>query len=67
MDKQKENMVDFLYEFRNANHMMGTTKEMFEKYISFYDDEMLLKLFNRRVNEVVVEQKHLLNHEYFKN
>ena len=67
MDPQKEIIFEFLYEFRIANHMAGSSKKLFFRYLSSYDDKLLLFLFEKRLKEAMENEKHLLDYEYFKN
>ena len=67
MDQDKEEMLEFMFEFRDTHHLMGASKEIFFKYLSVYNDELLVKLFERKMKQVINEQKELIDHEYFKN
>ncbi len=67
MDKNKEEMFEFLFEFRDTHHLMGESKEVFFKYLSVYSDELIVKLFERKMKQVINEQKELIDYEYFKD
>lgn len=67
VDKSREDIYEFLYEFRDTHHLMGASKEVFFKYLSVYNDDLLFKLFERKMGQVISEQKNLIEHESFKN
>lgn len=64
---RKEEIFEFLYEFRNENHFFGTTKKLFFKYLSCCDDHLINIMFEAKLKYVLENKKELLSHEYFKN